>query len=296
MNETELLKQILPLLPKRDDVLEGAGDDAAVINCGGTLLLAASDQLIGDVHFFSNSTPPYLAGAKLLKRNLSDIAAMGGEPAWALTNIAAKDIDDKWLIEFNRGIAEVAKSYNIAVVGGDISSLKSSGFVSSLTILGSVEAEKLCLRNRAKVGDLVLVTGTLGDSLATEHHLNFTPRLAESRILAGHFTNCMMDISDGLGLDAKRLAEASNVQIALRTNQLPPRGNATTKAMLTDGEDYELLFTLDPKKLNELLSVWNLSTKLTIIGEVRDEVVGRVTDWDNRIIDEEYYGFEHFKN
>ncbi len=294
MSELEMLAKIIPLLPLRDDVQVGAGDDAAVLCMGDNLLLAASDQLIGDVHFFLNSTPANKAGEKLLKRNLSDIAAMGGTPLWALTNVATS-LDIQWVVEFNHGIAQYASENQIAVVGGDLASLNGENMVASLTILGTVQPEKLCLRSNAKVGELILVTGELGKSLESEHHLNFTPRLAESAFLAGTFTSCMMDISDGLALDAKRLASASNVQVALDLEQLPARDNATLKAMLSDGEDYELLFTLAPEKLELLLKQWPFDTKLSVIGEVRNGASGTLTNWNNQSICEDYHGFEHFK-
>jgi len=295
MDETRLLKIILPQLAQRSDVAVGPGDDAAVLKFGNDLLLAAVDQVVGNVHFFQDTTSPEAAGAKLLKRNLSDIAAMGGEPLWALTAIAAKNIDSDYLIRFNLGIAECAKTYNTAIVGGDLSSLANPGLAASLTILGRVTPEKLCLRSNAKAGEKLFVTGCLGDSLSSNHHLNFIPRLAEAQFLAGTYTKCMMDISDGVGLDALRLAEASKVRILLNTKHLPPRNQASIKAMLTDGEDYELLFTVAPNLVKQLQQNWPFATKLTCIGEILTAGEPGLADENNLNINEEYYGYQHFK-
>ena len=269
MNECALLNSILPLLPSRSDVVMGAGDDAAVIELGSTLLLAAADQLNSDVHFDLSSTPPEHAGAKLLRRNLSDIAAMGGEAKWALATLSANAVNAEWITRFHQGLTGDALKWGIAVIGGDIGSLATPGVASSLTILGTVEKRALCLRANARPGDLALVTGSLGRSYPTEHHLHFTPRLAEARHIAGDYSNCMIDLSDGLALDALRVAVASNVAIELNSAAFPPRDGATVKEMLGDGEDYELLIFMPPENFSRLRRNWPFECHLTCVGEVK---------------------------
>ena len=294
MQECELLKRLLPLFPgEGDNIVAGIGDDAAIVKFGNRLLLAAADQLIGNIHYLQSETPAEKAGAKLLKRNLSDIAAMGGKPEWALLTIAANAVTEEWLFDFHRGVAECAKEWGVAIIGGDTGSLPSPGAVASLTILGEVEPAKIALRKNAYPGEKLFVTGELGRSFPTGHHLNFTPRLKEADFLAGRYTNCMMDISDGLALDAVRVAEASGVQIALDFRRLPPRDGATIAEMMSDGEDYELLFTVPAEKAERLREEWPFEVKLSEIGEIRPGSGEHLVDIDGKRLRGEYNGYQH---
>lgn len=269
-NELDILRAFLPTLPTADSVPLGPGDDCAAIEIGdGALLLAAVDQLIGDVHYYRESTAPKAAGAKLLKRNLSDIAAMGGVPRWALLTLASEGRDAEWLLRFCRGVAETAACYDVNLCGGDIASLPQNcrTEVTTLTILGTVHAGKMLRRSGASVGDYLYVTGALGNSLASGHHLTFTPRLAEGRFLASsHLATAMMDISDGLLLDAARLAESSGVMLEIDPERLPLRDGADTAMALSDGEDYELLFTVPAAFAVEL--EWNFPQHLAPIRRI----------------------------
>ena len=261
MNELHLLKTLLPELPVDASVPVGPGDDCAVLDGGGgERLLAAVDQLIGDVHYYADRTAPEAAGAKLLKRNLSDIAAMGGTPRWALLTLAAGGRDDDWLLRFARAVAREAAAYGVLLVGGDLAALPRTcrGEVATLTILGAPAADQaLLLRRNAVPGEDLWVTGTLGNSLESGHHLNFRPRLEEGRFLAEHgFSRCALDLSDGLLLDAARLAEASGVCVEIDAALLPLRRNASPRNALCDGEDYELLFTVSPDRSPALAAAW----------------------------------------
>ena len=145
MNELHLLHTLLPELPVDASVPVGPGDDCAVLDVGnGEQLLAAVDQLIGDVHYYTDGTAPEAAGAKLLKRNLSDIAAMGGIPRWALLTLASGGRDDDWLLRFARTVAREAAAYGVLLVGGDLAALPQSGRgeVATLTILGTPGAHQ----------------------------------------------------------------------------------------------------------------------------------------------------------
>jgi selenophosphate synthetase-related protein len=159
MNE-DLFVQSLTKLFKTDDpsVLNGIGDDTAVLDLGlpgGWLFLAAADQVVENVHF-TPETSPYDAGVKLLNRNISDIAAMGGIPVYALLTVAVKPFDEQKMLAFHKGVADTAAKYQISVIGGDMAGLPQNGFVGSLTILGKVEKDKLCLRSNAADGDFLL--------------------------------------------------------------------------------------------------------------------------------------------
>ncbi len=274
IHELSILSALLPELGAAPDVPVGPGDDCAAIDLGGgVLLLAAVDQLIGGVHFVTAETPPRVAGAKLIKRNLSDIAAMGGTPKWALLTLAAEGRSDEYLLEFALGAAEEGRKYNVPVVGGDLASLPpgSNLEVSTLTILGTVPASEIVKRSGARPGDLLYVTGALGNSFHSGRHLDFTPRLAEGRFLAQNgCVSAMLDISDGTLLDASRLAAASGVAIELDPARLPRHLDASLEGALSDGEDYELLFTVPADKENELLGCWPATfAPLTRIGRAR---------------------------
>lgn len=246
MDELKILAGLLPELEQDPSVAVGPGDDCAVLLLpGGEYdLLAAADQLICGVHYTAD-TPPEAAGAKLMKRNLSDIAAMGGRPRWALLTVAANGRSPDWILDFCRGAAECGKKYGVPVVGGDLASLPVRTEAGTLTILGEVPHGGAVLRSGAKPGEGVYVTGEIGNSFASRHHLDFTPRLAEGEFLRGR-AGAMLDISDGVLLDASRLARASHVDVVIDAARVPLRSGAALPRALSDGEDYELLFTAPP--------------------------------------------------
>ena len=289
MEELKILSGLLPELEQNATVAVGPGDDCAVLKLpGGNVdLLAAADQLICDVHYTSD-TPPEVAGAKLMKRNLSDIAAMGGRPLWALLTVAANGRSSEWLLRFCRGAAECGKSYGVPIVGGDLASLPPRTEVGTLTILGEVPRGKAVLRSGAKPGEAVYVTGEIGNSFASRHHLDFTPRLAEGEFLRGR-AGAMLDISDGLLLDASRIARASQVDVVIDAVRVPLRSGAELPRALSDGEDYELLFTAAPG----LEAAWPHDlTPIRRIGETRPGT-GRVLDINGEAFINGNLGYEH---
>lgn len=243
IEELKILSRLLPGLKQTSSVTVGPGDDCAVLRLPGgeTELLAATDQLVRDVHYLRD-TPPRLAGAKLVKRNLSDIAAMGGTPRWALLTAAVSGRTPEWVLEFCRGAAECAEEYSVSLVGGDLSGVGADTEVATLTILGDVPAGQAVLRSGAHAGDMLYVTGHIGNSFRSGHHLTFIPRLREGNFLRGKAT-AMLDVSDGLLLDAKRLAEASRADLVIEPELIPLRSGAALPNAMGDGEDYELLFT-----------------------------------------------------
>ena len=245
VNELALLDAILPLLPKNDQVITGPGDDCAVLKWNDAWdLLVTADQLIEAVHY-TPETPPREAGAKLMKRNLSDIAAMGGEPLWAVVTLAAGATGAPGLKEFMAGVAREGARYGVAVCGGDISSLPGEGVVTTLTLAGRVPRGQAVLRSGAQPGDLLYVTGEIGNAFGSGHHLNFTPRLEEGKTLR-NMAHAMLDVSDGLLLDARRLAVRSGVDLEIDADAVPLRAGAQLPDALSDGEDYELLFCAPP--------------------------------------------------
>jgi len=290
LEELKILSALLPELKQDASVAVGPGDDCAVLRSPGggkTELLAAVDQLAREVHY-TGGTAPELAGAKLLKRNLSDIAAMGGSPRWALLTVAAGGRDAEWVLRFCRGVAACAEKYGVVLAGGDLAGLTADTEVATLTILGEVPAGEAVRRSGARPGDALYVTGEIGNSFASQHHLTFSPRLAEGAFLRGR-AHAMLDVSDGLLLDAGRLARASGVDLALDGGKVPLRSGAALPGALGDGEDYELLFAAPPG----LESAWPPNfAKLTRIGEVLPGS-GRVLDGSGNEYLTRRTGYEH---
>ncbi len=304
MNEKELLDMIPGMFPQNGEVLIGPGDDCAVLDFGlDRYFLMAVDQVISDVHYQKNSTFSANIAKKLLNRNLSDIAAMGGVPAQALATMTLSkqtSSDSYWINEFLTSLAKEAEKWNISVCGGDISSTKADADSFSLTITGWVEKELLCLRSSAKTGDILFATGAFGNSLTSGHHITFVPRIEQARFLAGVFTNAMIDVSDGLLLDSARLAEMSKLGLIIDSAKIPARDKASVKKRLTDGEDYELLIAVHPEKTDLLLKEWPFDdVPLTEIGIFTSENHGEVRDSAGKMLYEKgesgKSGFDHLK-
>lgn len=294
MQEFKILEKILPLLAQRKEVSIGPGDDCAAIDLGdGGYLLAGMDQMVCGLHYFPEVEPERI-GAKLLKRNLSDIAAMGGSPAYALVSLAALNDKLKWFEKFFRGLEKEASLWNVSICGGDLAGLPTGNLreVMSLTILGRVAKDRICLRRNARPGDFLYATGCFGNSLTSEHHLEFVPRLAEGQFLAGTYTRAMIDVSDGLLLDASRMASASDTALRLNLNAVPLRPGADLPGALSDGEDYELLFAVPPDRAEALEKNWQFSTRLTRIG-VFEEGSGVVDTRNNNLLKLKNTGYEH---
>lgn len=221
----------------------GIGDDCAVLPASRGRQLITVDPVIYGRHFDA-SVPARAVGAKLLKRNLSDLAAMGGRPTAA---VLALTLDSstraQWLEQFYRGLAECARRYRVPIVGGDIAQADGVA-AASLTLLGEATGKRVLTRQGARAGDAIYVTGEIGGSLRTGHHFKFSPRLAEGTWLARQAAvRSMMDVSDGLAKDLHALTPRGSVP-ALVPSLLPVRRGADVRTALTEGEDYELVFTL----------------------------------------------------
>jgi thiamine-monophosphate kinase len=282
----------------------GIGDDCAILEPrSGRALLATTDLLVEDVHFRRRWAEPADIGWKAIAVNLSDIAAMGGRPCWALVALALPAGTSPEEVEaFYEGALSLARPHDVEIVGGDTSA-SASGWIVNVTLLGDVVAP--CLRSTARPGDVVAVTGALGRSAAglavlerraapsgaeadalaaaTEAHLRPRPRVREGQWLAaaGGVT-AMMDLSDGLGIDLPRLLAESRVGATVDVDRVPVDAptRAVAEALGHDpvawatggGEDYELLLTCEPSALERLqrgLSE-DFGARLTPIGEITD--------------------------
>jgi len=218
----------------------GMGDDCAVLAPARNPQLLTVDPVIFGRHF-SGKVSPRAVGAKLLKRNLSDIAAMGGRPTAAvvaLTLDAAVSL--RWLEQFYRGIAACARRYGVRIVGGDVAQAEGV-LVASLTLLGETTGSRAVTRRGARSGDWIFVTGQFGGSLHSGHHHRFIPRLREGAWFARHRSvRAMMDVSDGLAKDLPAMAPERAVA-TIDPDALPRRRGCDLRSALTDGEDYELV-------------------------------------------------------
>jgi thiamine-monophosphate kinase len=221
----------------------GIGDDCAVVPAGRAAQLLTVDPVIYGEHF-DDRVPARAAGEKLLKRNLSDIAAMGGRPRAAVIALALdRRVKLSWLEAFYRGLAACGRRYRVPIVGGDVAHQR-AGIVATLTLVGEASGPRILTRRGARVGDWIYVTGELGGSLPSRHHYRFTPRLAEGAWLARRAeVRAMMDVSDGLAKDLHALTPRGAAP-ALMADSLPRRRDCTVRAALCDGEDYELLFAV----------------------------------------------------
>jgi thiamine-monophosphate kinase len=247
----------------------GIGDDCAVLPASRRRQLITVDPVIYPRHF-NDLVPPREVGAKLLKRNLSDLAAMGGRPTAA---VLALTLDARtslvWLEQFYRGLAACARHYRVPIVGGDIAQADRT-VSASLTLLGEAVGSRVVTRTGARVGDWIFVTGQLGASLPTRHHVTFTPRLAEGAWLARQSAvRAMMDVSDGLAKDLRALTPPGAAP-ALDAAAFPLRAPSDLRGALTDGEDYELVFALAARTDRDKFSAaWRRAfprTRLTSIG------------------------------
>jgi thiamine-monophosphate kinase len=246
----------------------GIGDDCAVLRPARGRELLTVDPLIHGVHF-DDRVPARAAGAKLFKRNLSDIAAMGGRPRVALVALALDGrVSLEWLAEFYRGMAAESRRHGVPIVGGDVARLKGA-FVATLALTGEARGRVLT-RAGSRAGDWIYVTGSLGNSLESGHHFQFQPRLAEGAWLSRRAeVRAMIDVSDGLAKDVRALAP-QGAEAALFDAMLPLRSGADIRGALCDGEDYELLFSVAAgAKRGPLEDAWHRSfprTRLSCIG------------------------------
>jgi thiamine-monophosphate kinase len=272
----------------------GIGDDCAVLRASRGPQLITVDPVIYGRHFDA-TIPPDRVGEKLLKRNLSDLAAMGGRPVAAVLALTLDSgVDRAWLEKFYRGLARCARQYEVAIVGGDIA--QADGVLAaSLTLLGESAARRVLTRSGARIGDYLYVTGVLGASLPSGHHFRFTPRLAEGAWLAGRAeVRAMMDVSDGLAKDLHALTPPHSVA-ALEPAAVPCRPGAPLKNALTDGEDYELLFAVAGRAdCDDFERAWRRAfprTRLTRVGAF----VGRGQLPADAIDLSRYHGYEHLR-
>ncbi len=274
----------------RTDVLLGIGDDAALLRAPAGLELAlTTDSLVEQVHFLPGSAPRSI-GHRALAVNLSDLAAMGAVPSWALLSLTLPDTDAAWLGEFAAGFGRLARAHDVALVGGNLSR---GPLNVTVQLAGFVPPGAALCRSGAQAGDEVWVSGTLGDAArgraqagahdADPHAMLLrtrfefpTPRVLLGQALRGIATACM-DLSDGLLADLPRLAAASGCGAVLEIGELPVSealravaGEQAWQPALAGGEDYELCFTAPPAQAAAIAALaGRCAVPLTRCGRLR---------------------------
>ncbi len=302
---------------QRADVALGIGDDAALMSVpAGCELVATTDTLVAGVHF-PHGSPPVSIGHRALAVNLSDIAAMGARPAWALLALTLPQADESWLTEFAAGLGGLAREHRVALVGGDTTQ---GPLCITVQLLGVVEAGTALRRSGGHAGDALFVSGTPGDAAAglaleqsrlevppelreylRERFLLPTPRVALGQRLRG-FASACIDVSDGLLGDAGKLARASGIAAQLEFAALPVSaalqaavGAERARVLaLTGGDDYELCFAVPARHLARLAAelpqaAWGYTRIGTLV-----EGVGAGVVRDGTVMEFSHSGYQHF--
>ena len=301
----------------RRDVVLGVGDDAALLECPpGTQLVATTDTLVAGVHF-PPSTSAAAIGHRALAVNLSDLAAMGARPAWALLALTLPEASESWLAEFAAGFGRLARAHEVALVGGDTTR---GPLTVTVQLLGHVPPGRALTRAGGRPGDLLFVSGTPGDAGAglkleqgllnaapeaaaylRERFLLPTPRVALGERLRDHASACI-DVSDGLLGDAGKLAAASGTGLEISFGELPVSRplaqtlgtDAARELALSAGDDYELCFSVAPARaalLERELPPEQWSYRR--IGVLR-EAPGAVVMRGGTVMDFSHSGYQHF--
>lgn len=268
MNENQLIQRLTQSWRVDPTVQQGVGDDCAVLRgCSSHHWQLFKTDAVVEGRHFTAQTPAPLIGRKALARVLSDFAAMGGTPRYAVVTLGLpENYDLRRLQKIYHGLTALAQQYKVNLVGGETT--RSRDLFLSIAAWGETQGFSPVLRSTAGEADLLFVTGTLGGT-QKRHHLTFTPRLAEGAFLAKNkLASALMDLSDGLGSDLPRLSAASGLHYDVDLNALPLTRGTSIKQACTEGEDYELLFTVPPRKVKKLHRLWEFRTKLTCIGRL----------------------------
>ena len=270
MTEEQFIESLTTGWKTKNAQVVGVGDDCAVVRASGSgfgsALLLKADAVVEGVHFL-RTADPMLIGRKALARAVSDVAARGGVPRYALGTLGLPSgFQPVRIQKIYKGITALAKEWKIELLGGETT--RTRDLVLSISLVGECSGYDPVLRSTAKEGDEIWVSGFLGNT-QTVKHFTFEPRVREGKWLAEKkIASSMMDLSDGLGLDLPRLARASGLSFELALDQIPCAKGATLKQAFREGEDYELLWTVSPEK-KEWRKKFPFATKIQKIGVMK---------------------------
>jgi thiamine-monophosphate kinase len=268
VGEFGLIEVIKKQIGESCRAVKGIGDDAAVVPLSAKkYLLLTTDMLLEGVHF-TLKMPAAAIGYKALACSISDIAAMGGLPQYAVVSLGVSgSCPRRFVTEMYRGMQRAAQRFHVEIVGGD--TVRSKSIIINIALTGIAEKGRVVYRKGARVGDRIFVTGPLGRSLSGGRHLKFIPRVGEAQFLVRHYKpTAMIDISDGLAADLGHILSESRVGAVLEEKLIPRTQGAGSEQALYDGEDFELLFTLPDSKAERLQNLKNANFKFYCIGRI----------------------------
>ncbi len=299
-NELALIDWIRQQARSTPGLQLGIGDDAAVWQVAEKQLLLTTDVLMENVDFRCDEAPAKLIGRKAMAVNLSDIAAMAGRPLTALVGVALpRSRGFEFARELHQGLQSLADEFHVAIIGGDTNIWDGPLFI-SVTVIGEATERGPVLRSGAKPGDWIFVTGPLGGSI-TGKHLAFTPRVREAlelhRLVDLH---AMIDLSDGLSADLYHILDESHVGATLFAEAIPitdaarqmTDGRTPLDHSLADGEDFELLFTVEPSEGRALLA-GHCSVSVVHIGEIEETAGCQLRHSNGSVMPLPRTGWEH---
>ena len=286
MNEKQLIQTYFTATQTPSSVIKGIGDDAAVLMPSRHHeLVVTTDTMLAGVHFLKTA-PADDIGYKLMAANLSDVAAMAALPRWATLNITLSQVDRAWLQAFSRGLFACADKHQVTLVGGDTT--RGDNLTLSLQLIAEVPASRALLRSTAKAGDQIFVSGEIGHAAhallklqRANHNYNKLepvdmaalfrpPARVELGLAIRELAHAAIDISDGFLHELEIICQASEVGADITLEKLPVNSAITLQQAITGGEDYELLFTADPKYTTQILA---LSARhdcpVSLIGEIK---------------------------
>jgi len=296
LGEFNFIAAIAKNCKKHRSVIKGIGDDAAVVRfTKDKQLLFTVDMLIEDVHFLRTHKPQEI-GHKALACSISDIAAMGGTPNYALVSVSLpKSLSINYAKRIYQGMQKTADKFSVAIIGGDTNSCEK--IIIDVFVCGTVQKKRLVKRDTAKSGDSIFVTGSLGSS-QNGRHLRFTPRLEQALFLTKNFPlSAMIDITDGLASDLGHIVEDSKKSALLFKHCVPVAKKCSMKDAFYAGEDFELLFTAPKHYKEQILKKWPFHKKvrLSCIGRIeKGKGQIKLVDKLGNILLVEKGGYRHF--
>lgn len=293
LGEFGLIKRFQKKISINSSVVKGSGDDCAVLKFNkSSYQLFTCDMIVEGVDFFKNADFK-LVGQKALAISISDVAACGGVPKHAVVALGLpRNMPVRQIDRLTKGLFGLARKFNINIVGGDISA--SSKLIIDVSMLGLVKKNKLCLRQDAKAGDIIMVTGEFGGAIKGKH-LEFTPRLKEAQFLVNNFKiNAMIDVSDGLVQDLAHILKQSSQGAVLYESLIPLSKQAlNTEEALCSGEEFELLFTASRDQASRIIK--SAKYRFKVIGEIMPESFGlRLINSENEYSKSKFKGYRHF--
>jgi thiamine-monophosphate kinase len=324
--EREIIARIRQAVGGAGDLLVGIGDDCAVYRTApDRVSLVTTDTMVAGIHFDLRWHPPAELGRKAATVNISDIAAMGGQPRFALLSLAlTPDLGEQWLAEFMAGFLDVLSEHGVVLIGGDTVQGRHES-VFSVTLLGEMAEAEVLTRKGARVGDVVLVSGFLGEAAAgltlcrlglgqdpgwqplVGAHLNPVPQVELGRVLAASgLVHAMQDLSDGLATDLAHICTESGVGAVVAAEKVPLSsllrkaaetcGQSPLEWALAGGEDYQLLLTAGEEQLAPLCALVRKETGYEL------HPVGRIVEGRGVFLEKagqrreiSYQGYEHFR-